>query len=294
MHPVIDSRRTWSGKLRCIMKTTHPLSIVLISLFSLPAIGQSKEEEIVFEYAVDLFQREKYQDAADSFGRFLEDFPDSPLKGRAHYNLALSFKELEDRTRAKAIFREILAMPYNERDGNSLMEPYTLYKHHSCRMLALIALDEQSYKEAEHYIKMFDKKFPYQHFCGNEWAAYKMFKAVMIARVYSGTDQPQKAIETLVPYTFSNALASNQEVLEVLEATVRREFTKDEIKAELIRAVESLQVIQANDRTTAAMMLFNVKVEVEDFYMDKEANESDLERYRRIVRSNEFFKKYLR
>ena len=96
-----------------------------------------------------------------------------------------------------------------------------------------------------------------------------------------------------MPYTFSNALASNEEVLEELEATVRRELTKDEIKAELIRAIESLQVTQANDRTTAAMMLFNVKVEVEDFYMDKEANESDLEHYRRIVRSNEFFKKYL-
>ena len=275
------------------MKIMHPLFIVLISLFSLPAIGQSKEEEIVFEYAVDLFQSEKNQDAADSFGRFIEGFPDSPLKGRAHYNLALSFKELGDGARAKTIFHEILAMPYNERDENSLMEPYTLYKHHSCRMLASIALDEQNYKEAEHYIKMFDKKFPYQHFCGNEWAAYKMFKAVMIARVYTGMNQPQRAIKTLAPFTFSDALASNEEVLETLESTVRREFTKDEIKAELTRAIESLQVTQANDRTTAAMMLFNVKVEVEDFYMDKDANESDLEHYRRIVRSNEFFKKYL-
>jgi hypothetical protein len=81
--------------------------------------------------------------------------------------------------------------------------------------------------------------------------------------------------------------------LEVLEATVRREFTKDEIKAELIGAIESLQVTQANGRVTAAMTLFNVRVEIEDFYMDKESNESDLEHYKRIVRSNEFFKKYL-
>ena len=273
------------------MKTLQLLGFILFS--SVVSVAQSKEEEIVFDYAVDQLENEKYQDAADGFLKFLHDFPDSPLKGRAHFNLALSFKDMGDIARAKATFLEILDMPYNERDGNSLMEPYTLYKHHSCRMLAYIALDEHDYREAERYITMFDKKFPYQHFCGNEWAAYDMFKAVMLARVYAATNRTQKAIETLVPYTFSDALASNQDVLEELDTVVRREFTKAELKAEFINALESMQVKKTKGGTTATITLFNVDVEVEDYSEPKDSNEAFTEHYKQIVTSNQLFKKYL-
>ena len=273
------------------MKTLQFVGFILFS--SVLSVAQSKEEEIVFNYAVDLLANEKYQDAADCFAKFLADFPDSPLKGRAHFNLALSFKGLGDLTRAKAEFVEILDMPYNERDENSLMEPYTLYKHHTCRMLAAIALNEQDYQEAERYITMFDKKFPYQHFCGNEWAAYDMFKAVMLARVYAATNRSQKALETLAPYTFSNGLASNHQVLEELETIVRREFTKAEIKAELIHALESLQVKQRKGETIATVKLLNVSVEVEDYSEPSDPNEPPTEHYKRIVTSNQLFKKYI-
>lgn len=273
------------------MKTLQLFGFIFFS--SVLSVAQSNEEKIVFDYAVDLLENEKYQDAADTFSKFLTDFPDSPLKGRAHFNLALSFKYLGDLTRAKATFLEILRMPYNERDENSLMEPYTLYKHHACRMLAFIAMDEQDYQSAERYITMFDKKFPYQHFCGNEWAAYNMFKAVMLAQVYAATNRSQKALETLAPYTFSNALASNERVLEELEIIVRREFTKDEIKAELIRALESLQVKQRKGETMATIMLFNVSVEVEDYSEPRNGNEPPAEHYKRIVKSNQLFKRYL-
>jgi tetratricopeptide (TPR) repeat protein len=248
---------------------------------------------IVFDYAVDLLQNRKYQDAADSFAKFMSDFPDSPLKGRAHFNLALSFKDMGDIARARATFLEILDMPYNERDDNSLMEPYTLYKHHSCRMLAFMALDDHDYGEAERYINMFDKKFPYQHFCGNEWSAYNMFKAVMLARVYFATNRSQKAIETLVPYTFSDALASNQSVLEELDTVVRHEFTTAQIKAEFTHALQSLQLKKRKHGTTATITLFNVDAEVEDYSDPTGSNEALIQRYKEIVTANELFKRYL-
>ena len=275
------------------MKTLYQLFAILFAFSPVSSVAQAKEEKIVFEYAVDLFQNAKHQEAADSFKKFMADFPKSRLKGRAHFNLALSFRALGDTARAKATFHEILEMNYNEKDENSLMEPYTLYKHHSCRMLALIALNEHDYTAAERYIEMFDKKFPYQHFCGNEWAAYNMFKAVMLARVYTGTNRFEKALQALVPYTFSDALASNQEVLEELEVILRREYTKPEIKAELLNAIESLQVTQKKNRTVATITLFKTNVEVEDYAFEKESKESALEHYKKVVMSNEFFKKYL-
>lgn len=275
------------------MKALHQLLAILFAFSPVFTVAQGKEEKIVFEYAVDLFQNEKHQEAANSFKKFMADFPKSRLKGRAHFNLALSFRALGDTARAKVTFHEILQMGYNEKDENSLMEPYTLYKHHSCRMLALMALDEHDYTAAERYIEMFDKKFPYQHFCGNEWAAYDMFKAVLLAKVYTGTNRFEKAVKTLVPYTFSDALASNEKVLEELEVIVRREYTKPEIKAELINAIESLQVTQKKDRTIATITLFKTNVEVEDYFLEKETNESAVEHYKKLVMSNGFFKKYL-
>lgn len=272
------------------MRAIHIYCITLIWLIPQPSASQSKEEEILFEYAVDLYQSEEYQEAADSFDSFLRNFPYSPLKGRAHFNLGLCFKSLGDIARAKATFREILEMPYNEKDGNSLMEPYALYKHHSCRILAIVALDEQNYKEAQHYIRLFDKKFPYRHFCGNEWAAYNMFKAVMTARAHAGMNRPQEAIETLVPYTFSSALASNEEVLEALETILSKTFTKEDIKAELLRGIESIKVKQRGDRTKGEITLFNVSVEIENYEV---SDEPTLEHYRRTVKLNRLFKKYL-
>lgn len=275
-----------------LMKTTLFL-LTLMSFLPLISIAQSKEEEIVFEYAVDLFNEGKFQDAANSFKKFMKDFPQSELKGRAHYNIALCYTELKNYAQAKTTFLEILNEPYNEKDENSLMEPYTLYKHHACRMLAFIALDEKQYEEAEKYINLFDKKYPYQHFCGNEWAAYHMFKAVMLAKVYAGTNRVAKAIEILVPHSFENGLASNARVLDELDTIVSQNFTKEEIKAELNRALTSMAVSRKKKETIVTIKLFNVEVNVDFYWQHPEPGKSAVEHYKDIIRSNPFFKKYL-
>ena len=248
------------------------------------------EESMVFGYAFDLYEQQKFEDAAISLQKFLRDFPKSELKGRAHYNLAICYKDLKDNQKAKAVFQEILDQDYNERDENSLMEPYTLYKHHSCRALASMALEEKNYKEAEKYIHLFDKKYPYQHFCGNEWSAYDMYKAVMLAKVYEATNRTDQAMKELIPYIFSNALASNEGVLEELSTILDKHFTKADIRAEMNKAIESLTIEKKKKETIATIQLFNVNVAVE-YYEDTKGDGKEF--YKEIVRKSEFFKKYL-
>ncbi len=249
------------------------------------------EDEISFEKAVSHFEQQYYSGAAEEFEAFLLKFPNSPLLGRAHYNLALAHFSLGNYYTAKKVFHQILDQPYNEQDENSLMEPYTLYKHHSCRQLAEIALVEKDYNAAERYIRMFDKEFPYQHFCGNEWSAYDMYKAVMLGKVYQGKGETKKAMQVLLPYIFSDALASNEEVLRELSHLLESHFTKEQNQQEFSRALATLEVKENKKNRKATIELYGVKVNVEDYFFD--AKTEAKEYFENKVKENELFRRFL-
>ncbi|MEO7990784.1 MAG: hypothetical protein ABI663_14645 [Chryseolinea sp.] len=283
------------------MKTLQLLLVCMVAV--LYSRAQDNEDDLTpdqaqFERAMDVYEEGDLASAASEFRKFMVEYSESPLVARAHYNVAYISFFLKEFGTAKLIFREILAMPYNEQDPNGLMEPYTLYKHHSCRMLAEMALEEQDYSAAEKYIHQFDKVYPYQHFCGNEWAAYDMYLTVMRARVYEGRNQIQKMLEVLLPYTFTNSLASNNGVLDKLVEVLEKNYSKEVLRQEFARSFASLAIKQNKKETHASVLIYGVKVEVEDSYfsMDEENRTkpaSETERYQNIVKGNKLFKKFL-
>jgi tetratricopeptide (TPR) repeat protein len=275
------------------MKTLSVL-IIVSTCAAQNVIAQAEEkteDQIFFENAVGNFERQHYVGAAEEFEAFLTKFPTSPLRGRAHFNLGLTHFSLRNYYTAKKVFHQILDQPYNERDENGIMEPYTLYKHHSCRMLAEIALQEKDFRTAEKYIHMFDKKYPYQHFCGNEWSAYDMYKAVMLAKVLQGKGEAKKATGVLLPYIFSDALASNEEVLRELSHLLEEHFTQEQNQQEFTRALASLQLNEKKKRPSATIELYGVKVEVEDYSYDTKTNAREY--FLQKLKEHELFKKYL-
>src|SRR5262245_45014135 len=154
------------------MKTVHFAigSCIVVVLYT-HAQNEKKRrgpEQKQFEKAYAYFDDGDLSGAILEFRKFMEEYPQSHMVPRAHYNVAYISYQLKDYGTAKMIFREILTKPYKEHDSNNLMEPYTLYKHRSSRHLAEIAILEKDYELAEEYIEMFDKKYPYEHFCGNE------------------------------------------------------------------------------------------------------------------------------
>ena len=270
---------------------------MLLNLCLISAVHGQQEpltaDQVLFDQAVRRFEDEDYAGAAEDFRQFMTRFPQSQLLARSHYNLALTYDRMNDFETSKKLFLEILEQPYNERDENGLMEPYTQYKHHSCRHLAAIALRENDYKSAEKYIHLFDKKYPYQHFCGNEWSAYDMFKAVMKARVYEGTDEVRKAMEELLPFIFSDALASNDDVLDELSGILERNYTRDSIQQEFKSALMSLEVKETKKNTSVTILLYGVTIQVQDFFFEQAADVSGKEHYQKIVEENALFKKFL-
>jgi thioredoxin-like negative regulator of GroEL len=274
------------------MRTLNAL--VIIPLLAVSQAIAQPEESIVFNYAIDLYEKKDFEEAAAAFEKFMKDFPNSVLKARAHYNVGVCFRDKKDYEKAKYVFLELLEQDYNERDENSLMEPYTLYKHHACRTLAQIALDEKKYDEAENYIQLFAKKYPYQHFCGNEWAAFDMYKAVMLAKVYEGTGRTHDALKELVPHLFNDQLASNEEVRDQLSLILERHFTRSAIQHEMNAALESLRIEKKNKRSSPVMRFFNIEVSLRDYAEDEnKLNEDPILYYRKIARENDFFRKYL-
>lgn len=250
------------------------------------------QDQILFDHAVQYFADGHYTRAAEEFETFLSKFPTSPLLGRAHYNLGLTHYRLLNYITAKKVFLQILDQPYNEQDKNDIMEPYTLYKHHSCRMLTEIALVEKDYRAAEKYIRMFDEEYPYQHFCGNEWAAYDMYKAVMLAKAFEGQGETKKALGSLLPYIFSNALASNEEVLRLLTDILEAHYSQEQNQQAFAKALATLEIKETKKSTRAFINLYDVKIEVNDYNYETK-NNSSKEYYEHSLREHELFKRFL-
>ena len=282
------------------MKTTMLLFALCTVAVYTRAQEQNQEEkpltpdQAMFEKGITYYEEGHASSAASEFRKLMVEYPASPLVGRAHYNVGYISFQLKDYEMAKLVLNEILTKPYNERDSNDLMEPYTLYKHHTCRLLAEIALEEKDYTAAEKYIHLFDKVYPYQHF--NEWAAYDMYLAVMKARMYEGKNQSRKAMEELLPHVFNNVLASNQRVLDEIIELLEKNYTAEAIREEFTQSLASLTFKKSKRRSQATIVLYGVTVPIEDYFMDMEEDGrqlSESERYREVVKENVLFKRFL-
>lgn len=280
------------------MKTTILFIAFAIAPFVVTTLqaqsSQDKEDQLAFDEAFARYDSGAYEQALLAFSDFMERFPKSPLRARAHFNVAYLYRELNYNAKAAAVFKEILNEGYNENDENSLMEPYALYKHNSCRHLAEIYLEEKNFSQAEMYIEMFDKEYPYQHFCGNEWAAYDIYKATMYARLYEGKGQYERAVRHLVPYIFENGLAPNDYLLDELIQMLRAHYTLEEIQAELRRALATLSMHEKKGEGQARLTLFGEKVNAQSNFFTSTVDVKSLDGYRVMVKENELFKTFLK
>lgn len=266
-------------------------ALILAGLMGLAwqARSQTKADTTAFREAWECYERDK-EGSLMRFYEFLTTYPKSQLRGSAHFNIGWISRELKRNDAAKAAFKGILAGDYNEMDPNGLMEVYKLYKHRSARELAEIYLEEENFKEAAKYIKVFDEEYPYQHFCGNELMAYDIYRATMYAQLYHGLGRDDEAIRILIPYSMDNSLASNQPVLERLFIVLNAKYTQVELYNLMNTALESIVIKETKKRTKAWVDLFGVKVEVASDWSD---SKHDLAYYKGELRSSELFVRYL-
>ena len=212
-----------------------------------------------FDYAYELWDEQPLM-ALTAFKGFIEQYPDSPLLPRAKFNLgSLQFRFGQD-SAAYATLTEVLEGDYNERDENSLMEPYALYKHRACRILAELSLRRHEFGEAARYVHMFDEVYPYQHFCGNEWQAYHYYRDWMKARIKEGTGEFTEAIQILVPDIVYTGLAGNGYIIEYLDKILNEHYSTDQIRAEVRRGLDTASFKKRKGQTTTIVTMFGARV----------------------------------
>ncbi len=256
-------------------------------------------DQIAFDKAIEFYYTEEPDSAISAFRKFLTDNPDSPLAPKAKYNIAYILREKGRDEEAISVFEDILTSKYNEKDKfGGLMEQYALYKHRSASNLADIYLDKRDYEKAKKYIRLFDKKYKYKHFCGNEMKANQFHTAMAYARLYDGKGNNEKAIKQLLPYIFDGALADNEALLALLGSLLEKAYTEQELRQMVKKAKSTLKI---NNKGLARITFFETKINVYDDQlfaidnMDLEENMKlkGMEKWVKVVDTNPLFQKYI-
>jgi tetratricopeptide (TPR) repeat protein len=182
---------------------------------------------------------EYYQELADSF-------PMSKLVFRTLNNMGFIELALGDRKEAKATYLKVLNSGADDKEkggvGSGIMgEPYANYKNRAAKILADISIRDSNYKEALGFLDL-TKKYPYRHFCGNEYAASEIYMAELYAQTYNGLKDTQKALSFLLPHLIENGLADNQGVVVLTYKTLLHQYSKEELKSRYEKAFEHYKV----------------------------------------------------
>ena len=276
--------------------------VIILSFTSLFVFGQEgkTDDQLAFDEMLQAYYDQDYDSALTLCQNFLSNHAESALVPRIKYNIGYILRETGHDKKSIPIFEELLASNYNEKERfGGLMEQYALYKHRSASNLADIYLDLGDYQLAQKYIRLFDKKYQYQHFGGNEMMAHEIYTARQYARLYHGQGKTDKAIRELIPYIFENGLASNKSLLTLLDKFLNERYSKEELHQLFVQARSTL-TIKTEDK--ASIKLLGVRIEFLDFELfamgNIDFNENlklvGQEKWDKVFTTNTLFSKYLK
>ena len=145
------------------------------------------------------------------------------------------------------------------------------------------------YDTALHYFILSDTVYPYLHFCGNEYASNDIYTALRYADIYQKLNQPDMAIEKLLPTVFIT-LADNSKVIEELKKLLAK---KKELKKELDNALNNIysKKIERNDYsyTRYYFKFLNTEITVPVSSQD-EKKEFDKDKAIKEIMQTDFYK----
>lgn len=281
------------------MKILLPLLFLLTSLYAFGQGEKPNPDQIAFDEILAVYYDDEYDSTLSLCHNFLQEHSESTLIPRVKYNIGYILRELGRDEESIPIFEDLLESNYNDRERfGGLMEQYALFKHRSASNLADIYLDLGDFGNAKKYILLFDKKFKYQHFGGNEMMAHEIYTARQYARLYHGQGKTDKAINELLPYVFDNGLASNSAVLKLLDKLLNIRYSADELKKLVVQAQASLTI---STKDEAYIEFLNTKIKVLDYQLFEIGNiefQENLElegreKWEKVFNTNELFTKYV-
>lgn len=261
-------------------------------------IDITSEEKIKRDFAIEI--RDNVLDKViENYEELIREFPKSNLVFRALNNKGFAELQLEDYNKAKETFLKILNSKANDNEkggvGSGLMgEPYANYKNRASKMLANLELKSNHYQEALNYLDE-TKKYPYRHFCGNEYAADEIFMAEMYSKCYLGLGQYEKAYDILLPNIIENGLASNLDLVNTTFNALLKTYKKEELKTQLENSFKNVTAVKEtrykNEYTFFYINFLNRKIELSSWKLDEMLTESEKTKVlNEILKESEFYK----
>lgn len=270
------------------MKTVFSILIFLCSLVS---YGQKMPSDY-FGESSNYFEEEKYDEALKGYQYIIENHRKNELYPRAFYNVGYIHFIQKKYDKAIPIFKKILESNFNEKEnlgGGIMADPYTNYRHRASEILSEIYYAKKKYDTALHYFALSDTRYPYLHFCGNEYASNDVHTSLRYADIYQKLNQPKKAIEKLLPTVFIT-LADNSKVVEELEKLLA---DKKALKQELDNSLSKIysKKIDREDYsyTKYYFKFLNAEIVVPNSYED-EKDKFDEDKAIKDIKQTDFYK----
>jgi tetratricopeptide (TPR) repeat protein len=261
-------------------------------------IDITNEEKIQRNFAIEIKENVLNKVIRD-YEELIKEFPKSKLIFRALNNKGLAELELKDYKNAQVTFQKILKSEANDKEkggiGSGIMgEPYANYKNRASKILANLELKNSNYQEALNYLDE-TKKFPFRHFCGNEYAADEIYMAEMYAKCYLGLNQYEKAYDILLPNIIENGLASNSEIITISIDALLKNYKKEELKIQFENCFKNVFAEKVksnkNEYTTYNINFLNRKIQLESWKLNSEMTEQEREKEcQKILAESDFYK----
>lgn len=258
----------------------------------------TNEEKIKRNFAIEI-NKNALNKVIKNYEQLIKEYPKSNLLFRALNNKGFAELELNDNKKAKETFLEILKSKANDKEkggiGSGIMgEPYANYKNRACKMLAELEIKNGNYQEALNYLNE-TKNFPYQHFCGNEYAADDIYMADSYSKCYLGLNQYEKAYDQLIPNIIENGLASNFVLVNTAINALLKNYKKEDLKIQFENSFKNVTVekITANksEYTAYNINFLNRKIKLDIWQLYEGMNEAEKQKeYNRILSESEFYK----
>lgn len=229
------------------------------------------EQAVAFEVKETILEK-----AIEYYEEIIEGYPKSTLRFRAMVNKGFIERKLNHKAEAKETFQQLLFSKADDKEkgglGSGIMaEPYANYKNMAAKILAELYMEDSNYTEAIKYLE-YTKQYPYQHFCGNEASADRIYVSELYAKCYLGLHNNRKAIEVLLPNVVEDGLANNSELVELAYHTMLKEYKKEELKAQFEEAFKNHQIEKVkskySDYEIHFIVFLNTKIELSDWFIE--------------------------
>ncbi len=263
-------------------------------------VGIDKDEKIKQKFSIEI--KEKILNKViKNYTELIVEYPKSKLIFRALNNKGFAEFELEDYKNAKNTFLKVLESEANDKEkggiGSGLMgEPYANYKNRACKILADLEIKNKNFQGAITYLDL-TKKYPYRHFCGNEFAAEEIYMAQMYSKCYLGLNEEEKAYDILIPNIIENGLASNSELVNITFNALLKNHKKEDLKAQLENSFKNVAVTKEtrnkNEYTYYYINFLNRKIELSYWRLGGMMNEQERGQIIAEIQNNSEFYKLL-